>query len=164
MLSITFFSCSSPEKRAQKLVKEDLKQTLHDFKSYEPVSFSELIDAYSDMQHDTDIPILFAKNEKLKEEREKYQNYEDRLYLYRSTAWNTILEYRAAMDSISDLMRNNLKTIEELYNSFKAEKIGLKIKHTYRAKTLGGNFKLTTRVYVFDNDVTEIIRSYEDDK
>jgi hypothetical protein len=61
------------------------------------------------------------------------------------------------------LRKENSKSIEDLINAFKPEKIGLQISHTYRAKTLGGNMKLTTRTYVFDNGITKIIRSYEDE-
>lgn len=61
------------------------------------------------------------------------------------------------------LRKENSKAMEDLTNTFKPEKIGLQINHTYRAKTLGGNMKLSTRTYIFDDGVTKIIRSYEAD-
>ena len=38
----TLFSCTSPEKKAQKLIKQQLKETLNNPKSYEPVNFGSL--------------------------------------------------------------------------------------------------------------------------
>ena len=42
LVAIAFVSCANQEKKAQKLIKEYLKETLNDTKSYEVVSFGEL--------------------------------------------------------------------------------------------------------------------------
>ena len=41
-LVLVMVSCSSSESKAKKAIKEDLKLTLHNYKSYEPVQFGQL--------------------------------------------------------------------------------------------------------------------------
>lgn len=163
-VTICLFACKqSNEGKAKSLIKEYMKQNLHDFKSYEPVDFSELRNAFSDIYYDTEFLSLEKDYDRLKGVYEKYSQFEHKMASY-GVSRKELQVYRSQTDSVINLQRENLKKREEIYNSFDFnKKIGLKLTHSYRAKTLGGNLKLTTRVFVFDDELTRIIRSYEDE-
>lgn len=42
IISFILIGCSSKEKTAKSLIKEDLKENMNDFDSYEPIHFSKL--------------------------------------------------------------------------------------------------------------------------
>jgi hypothetical protein len=53
VFAVLFIGCVSKEQRAKKLIKEELRKTLHDFKSYEAVTFGTLDSVFTDF---TDTP------------------------------------------------------------------------------------------------------------
>ena len=52
-LSFLIISCSSPEKKAKKLIEGHLSKNMNDFKSYEPVEFSKLDSSFSTYERRT---------------------------------------------------------------------------------------------------------------
>ncbi len=76
-------------------------------------------------------------------------------------------EHKAAMNKWDSLVVENKKVLNEadsMYKNFKEVEIGLQMKHKYRAKTLSGNLKLSEKIYVFNPEITTIIRSYDKDE
>lgn len=162
-LVFVFAACkNSPEERAKKLITADLKTSLHDFKSYEPVSFSGLTDAYSSVDFDSDAPDLLAANKELKKQYDKAYAYEREMTALEADR-KEIIAARAQSDSLMNLRKANNEAVKKILDNFKSEKIGLQMVHKFRAKTLAGNLKLSDRTYIFDSSVTKIIRSYETD-
>jgi hypothetical protein len=56
-------SCTTPEGKAKKAIKEKLKITLHDFKSYESVEFGTLDSLFSDVTSSSEYEVLNSKYE-----------------------------------------------------------------------------------------------------
>jgi len=161
LLAIVFVSCdNSPEARAKRLIKEEMRKTLNDFSSYEPVEFSPLTDTFTDTMDDTDIPQLWKRYDSLKanwEARTKFEASAGSLYGFDSEVYKL---RKSQTDSVSDLCKKTLSMINEINENFTSEKIGVQLTHSFRAKTMIGSLKLEEKVYVFDEDVTRIIRSY----
>ncbi|PZP47066.1 MAG: hypothetical protein DI598_11430 [Pseudopedobacter saltans] len=92
-----FVGCSSPEDKAKSLIEEDMKVTLHDYESYEPVSYSGLSDAYSDVEHDSEAPKLIEESKRLKEKLDRNIRFE-REMTYLEAPRKEILKARAEVD------------------------------------------------------------------
>ena len=92
ILLILLSACTTPEKKAKKLIESELYLTLNDFKSYEPVSYSSLDSLYSTYEMDS----LYIKNEKLKIKLKEFselsmkrykENKQDEIYSSSSGKW-----------------------------------------------------------------------------
>lgn len=158
-----FTSCTSPEKKAQKLIKERLKETLHDYKSYEPVNFSGLDSNFTDVFSDTaysnyaDIVIYYSKS--LDEYEEKADRYRGRSYFES--------EYSVALSMAKwcrDSLIHYLEICKEIEKDFVPEFIGWKMTHKFRANNGNGALRLGENRYYFDKDVTKVLRTEDLDK
>ena len=120
-------SCSVPENKAKKLIDEDLKGSLHDYRSYESVEFSPL-------KSETlrAISIKTAINQ-LKEEG-KYADSE------------AFIEKMKLMNSVANANHINLDSIT-----------GFSITHKFRAKNSFGAYTLHEYTYFFDKDLKTIV-------
>lgn len=68
------FSCNSQEKRAQKLIKEEMRLTLNDFKSYEPVQYGTLDSAFLSYEDSPQVKLYQEKLEEFQQEAELLNN------------------------------------------------------------------------------------------
>ena len=158
-LLILMSACSSPEKKAKKLIKNELYLTINDFKSYEPVSFSGLDSLFSTYEMDSN----YIKNEKLKITLKEYskvceqrfqENRNDIIYSSRGGEW--------AKD-ISIVVVNIVfegswyqKTHDTIIKNFKPKFIGYKMTHKYRAKNAIGGTSIDERIFYFDPMLTKL--------
>lgn len=151
-LVILLFSCSSPENKAKKAIKEELRLTLHDFKSYKPVQFGKLKVArssYEDLQevkkyHDKVVAFLALCKE-----------YKEKSDLYTSDYW----EYTTIADNSLDSAKFYMDKVETIKIHFISEVIGWKMTHSFRAKNLDGNLGIHHYLFVLDKELSKVIQS-----
>jgi len=157
-------SCSSPDRKAKKLIKNQLKESLHDWKSYEPVKFGTLdstFSTYLDKEENVDI---FLKYIKFKEEIDKLveevqdqdlEGYYSDYYIYKRN--RLITEAKEKLDS----MGYYGPLVDSIKENFIPEFNGWELTHSFRANNASGNKVIGHYKYFFDKDIT-IIKNSED--
>lgn len=152
------FSCSvSNEKKAQKLIGEKLKETLHDYSSYESVKFGTLDTVYTSILEDT-----------------AYTSFEDKLSSYTRLAESALSEadmysemsgsyYGKKFDlamktslSYQDSIKLLKPIIDSLEKFFVPKQAGWRMTHTFRSNNAIGAKILTEYLFFFDKDLTKI--------
>lgn len=150
----------TPQEKAKKLIKDHLFATLHDFKSYEEVSFDKLDSSFTSIQDDSLYKIYGdVVDELLKTSKRANDNAEiyAGLSYYNHLAKRYINESRTATDSgmiIIEKMKNLEANFRPAFN-------GWKMKHSYRAKNLSGNTSISHNLYYFDKDLTKILHNMD---
>jgi hypothetical protein len=158
-LVILLFSCSSPERKAKKAIKEDLKLTMHDYKSYEPVQFGKLEVAMSNWEDVPEVKVYLAKADEF---LKQYKEYDDKADIYH-------IDYSNSTYLMYSKIANDYLALAKLYNEkadsirlhFVPEVIGWQMTHSFRAKSLGGNFGIHQYLFVMNKDLTKVIKSID---
>ena len=173
LIAFIFTACQSNEKKANKLIKDDLYKSLYDFASYEPVE--TIIDsAFSSIYRDSTI-LLYAYQvkaygdkgheylEKMKEAKSTMEIWSDSYSSYGELKFN---EAKNEFQENNGNLEKCCKEIEEIYklireeaNKYPKKFIGWEAKHKFRCKTKGGNPTLANYLYVFDPHFKKIIYS-----
>ena len=164
VVAVCFVGCStSNEKKAQELIKQQIEFALHDFGSYENVKFGKLDSVYTTVFDDT----LFMEYNFQRLTYQRFSNVAmtDSADIHRTTDMrvkyflnNTELEFNFA-DSISKYRELENARKEQFVPQF----AGWSMEHLYRADNVDEKNGLIHQVYVFDNDITEIITIKEYD-
>lgn len=148
--------CASPEKKAQKLIKDNLITNMNDPKSYESVSFESLDSSFTDIETDPQMNALFEKSQYfLREAKEKEAEYES-IYVYDQ---QTISEKRKISDewgAALDSANYYSDEMKEYHRNFKSVFNGWKMSHTFRGKNSFGATIKNTSVFYFDKDLTQV--------
>jgi hypothetical protein len=152
-------SCTSLESKAKKAIKEELRLTMHDFKSYEPVQFGKLEVAMSSYEDEPAVgkyldkaEVFLDTSQKLRETADSYEyGYSKDLY------WRYTEQAKIALDSASAYMGK----VDSIKLHFAPEAIGWKMKHTLRAKTLGGNFGLNQYEFYLDKECKKVSKTVD---
>lgn len=127
-------ACGSPEKTAQKLVKDYLKENLKDPSSYEPIEFGSLDTLYTSVAADTDY-IKLAKEATEYLQKAVYDDY--------GSGWGIIgMKLKEKADSIE---RNFVPAFK-----------GWKMVHKYRAKNGFGALDLSTDIFCFNKELSKV--------
>ena len=135
VLVVMLCACSQQHK-AEKMVKKYLKENLDDFKSYDPISFSDLQPIYLKDVIEDDIS-------RYTDEAEKFSVFSD--------------SGDAQLQSIYTKTRHKIDSLNEVLHTVDASIIdGWKIEHSYRATNKLGATEKHTEVFEFDKDMSEI--------
>jgi hypothetical protein len=150
-LIITLSSCNflteTNQQKAEKAIKQYLKENLHDPKSYEPESFSELDSSFSSFE-DSEV------GSKLKQVDEDLSNRLNDLNGKIDNAKNLAElteveeEGKKIIEKRDSLFELKLKKTEE----YKGEFMGYRISHTYRAKNAMGALVKESNYFKLDKD------------
>lgn len=160
---LLILSCSpSNEKKAQKLITQQLEETLNDWSTYEPVKFGTLDTAFTTLGDDSIYLSTCSKYEFLKgkcneavKEMQEYVGMTSEYYRYKfSQAGITAQTY---LDSSSVY----LATMDSMINNFIPTFNGWSMTHSFRANNGMGNKVIGHFRYYFDPEVT-IIKKSED--
>lgn len=160
-------SCSSPEIKTKKAIKEYLKFTLNDFKSYEPVSYGKIEYAFSSYEVSPEYRKNLDKVNRWdsisedfalrsKEAREKVE-----IHHYPDTYLDKSYEYYGLSVKASDSANFYMYKMEKAKNSFEAEIIGWEIKHVFRARIPAGGYKLNNYTFYLDKDLSKVVKSFD---
>jgi len=153
-------ACSSPEKKAKSLIENELFLTLNDFKSYEPVAFSNIDSLFSTYYMDS----LFIKNEKLKIRLEEYaEQCQERFkaqkddYIYSSSGGEWVYDVSITIANIYFQNDCYKRIHDSIIDNFKPKFIGYKMTHKFRSKNALGGFSISEKEYNFDKMQTKLI-------
>lgn len=159
IVCVAFVGCQNPEKRAQKLIKQQLKETLHDWDSYECVKFGTLDSVYTTVMDNPEYKALLdAANKdtrKLESATEDYDRYRDMGYLFaqeRKSAYDRMVKYLNICKAIES-------QLDSMKNAFVSEFKGWAINHSFRANNLAGHKGIHHERYYFDKEITQIVDS-----
>ncbi len=164
LLSISLIASCSPtkEKKAQKLITQQLKETLNDWSTYESVKFGTLDSSFTTLGDDSMYLSTCLKYEFLKgkcievvKEMEEYSGmtseyYRDKCNLAHTTAQMYL-----------DSSMVYLTTMDSMINHFIPSFNGWSMTHSFRANNGMGNKVIGHFKYYFDPEVT-IIKKSED--
>lgn len=159
IVATLLFSCSSPEKKAQRAIKEDLRLTLHDFKSYEPVQYGKLEIANSSWD---DLPEVKSYLDSADDALAKTKEYSEKADIYNfDYSSSEYMEYNKMSSDYLNRAHYYMGKTDSIKLHFIPQVIGWKMTHSFRAKNLGGNFKLGQYEFYFDKGITKVIKSVD---
>jgi len=159
---VTLIGCSSTEKKFKKAINEELRLTLHDFKSYEPVQFGKIEVAESVY---TDL----LEVSKYLDESETYlklvDEYNDKSDIYDNDfSRDKYLYYnRLSYEALSNA-KKYLGKVDSIKLHFAPKVIGWQMTHTFRAKSLGGNLGIHHYNFIVDKEYKKVIKTIDLDK
>lgn len=153
-------SCTTPEKEAQKIIKDELYSTMNDFNSYEPISFSGLDSLFSTYEMDS----AYIKNEKLKIKFKELSDFaEIRIKENRTDPEYMSKDGKSRID-MSIFVANIIYEKEwyklmrdSILSNFKPKFIGFKMLHKFREKNSIGATMINERVFYFDEMIKKTI-------
>jgi hypothetical protein len=158
-LAFLLFSCSSLEDKAKKTIKENLRLTLDDYKSYEPVQYGKLEYAMSVWADAPEVTSLLKKETyyitKCLEYKEKYELYD---FDVLSKDFTMYFDLSGVYLDSAEYIDEKIKTFE---TNFTPERIGWQMTHSFRAKTSAGNLKLNKYLFIFDNGISRVIKAVD---
>ena len=164
------WGCSqSQESKAQKLVKQHLKETLNDYDSYTSVSYSKL----DSLKTEWRLPEELREDSKgLRETAEKlnalgynittHENVNERLkeidivIAYDIRTKDPDIDLDKSKKQLWLEYKQHQDVIKDSYNKFVPQFTGWKITHTYRAKNKYNATILVSQEFSFDKDITQI--------
>lgn len=135
VLVVMLCACSQQHK-AEKMVKKYLKENLDDFKSYDPISFSDLQPIYLKdvIQEDID---------RLTDEVDKFSVFNDSDDAQLQSIYTEACHRADSLKNVIDTVNGTIID-------------GWKIEHSYRASNKLGATEKYTEVFEFDKDMSEI--------
>ncbi len=158
VLILLFSACvRSPQDKAKALIDHELRTTLHDYKSYEPVEFGKWDSSYTIVADFPAYQDLFEKYNSSKKETEEALK---KMELYVGSIYSRAefqLWTKRSNQSIKDMGIYN-HSMDSINKKFKPEFNGWHIKHSFRAKSLAGNLGIHHYDYYFDKDISKIIK------
>lgn len=157
--------------KAKDLVRKELKGSLHDFASYEPVMWSSVDSVFSVIEDDpnicTLIDDLLEKHSKLPGDPSKLSLFADlssveaqcKEAYEKSKNLDFGVEYQMTClnqwIAVSDFNKARVKA-EEAINNFKPRFIGWSLSHRFRAKNPLGAKVISEWMFKFDPDIITI--------
>lgn len=142
------------EVKAKELIRQYLFENLNDYKSYEPVLYSPIDTLYRPIEEDSTYQANSLEDVRLKREFEEVKD----MILAAGHHYNGGME--GAKQSVMKIWEESYKPkllAHTLYIvAYKAEPIGLKMTHRYRAKNALGATIINEYVYGFDFGMTKI--------
>lgn len=175
LLPVFIISCEqTKEAKAEKAIKKYLKETMDDYHSYSPVSFSELTMARTEWKLPNE---LKPELEKLTEITNKINNqfghtmkitsdadyHIERINKYLGEKYNkfTTEEFKKKFEKEKKLWLEFKHYQDIIYaskKSFQPEFIGWKMTHKFRAKNRMGGTELNELEFQFDKDITKVVK------
>ena len=170
-------SCTSNEKRAEKLIKDYMFKNLHDYSSYEPVE-TKVDTAYNDLLYIDSAVIrvaLFMDAEEMQRESMKdVDDALDNLSLWSSPYMTSYgrSKYKEAKSKLIESLNNAAEAAQTAYkiasevneiskNVDYDEMYGWKVSHKFRCNNRGGNKMLGQYVFIIDKNFKRILNEYD---
>lgn len=153
--AIFLIACSSPEKNAQKLIKNSLMESMNDPKSYESVKFSELDSVFTVYYED---PVYVSLNNKIDNIDIVFKATDEaRRSLLQINPFDKKIDvYMEELKIMSDSIKSHSNELLEFLDNFTPEFNGWFMTHTFRGNNAMGAKVLNSYRFIFDKDITEI--------
>ena len=175
LLSILITSCSQTnESKAKKVLKEYFKETLDDYDSYSPVSFSEIAMTKTKWELPKELEPELEKLKKIakKINQSGYGNInitsDADYHIQYLDKYSEIISKKESNDSKVKEAKEwkalwlEFKHYQDIIyaskNSFQPEFIGWKMIHKFRAKNRMGGNELNEIEFQFDKDITKVVK------
>jgi hypothetical protein len=144
------------EQKAEKIIRDHLFKTLHDFKSYEVVEFGKLDSLYSSVDDDYFYKFYFKQAQYFLDQA---KSHNDNAKIYSGLYYynDRFLSYFKKSKDARDSANYYIGKAQEVFESFKAAFVGWKMSHSYRSKALNGNSSINHFMYYFDMNLTKIV-------
>lgn len=142
-------SCNSQEKRTKKLINENMRTTLNDYKSYEPIEYGELEPTKTKFEQTADGKAIDLE---ILAHLQKNNEYLD-------MGINSVGMAKFYMDLAEKEMKiaDNLSyKRDQKARAYKGEDCW-SLTHIFRAKNAGGIYGIHNSTYYFDKEITKII-------
>lgn len=142
------------EHKAKRLIREEFKETLNDYKSYEPVSFGVLSPIYELEKEATMSP-----QQVLKSAQDDYATWTRLSEEYKNEYGEDSQKYKESLEVLA-LIKERLAEAEQADPVFEQKPkvvIGWTMEHKYRARIPAGGYKLFNTRFVFDKDLTNVV-------
>jgi hypothetical protein len=161
ILIITAFSlmasCKlSPDEKAKKAIREELRVTLHDYKSYESVQYGKLDSDFSSVFN-------FPEYKKLSEDLDQTIAHEkehfETMKIYAGSIYS-FDRYRNEKRIVEDDLEKMIRDTADMGNlkrSFRPNFVGWQIEHSYRARSLAGNLGIHHYLFHLDSALTKVL-------
>jgi hypothetical protein len=147
----TTIGCSvTPEKKAQKIIKEYLKENLDNWNSYESVSFGKLDSLFSKITDDEKYVKITSD---ILQWSQDY-NYVDN-YMNGKVAYYDKQEFHKGLRA-ADSIKKYLPIHDSLENNFRPKHIGWKMPHSYRSTNPIGAIIIHKDTFYFDFGINKI--------
>lgn len=177
---VVLASCSSsPEDKANALIKEEMKKVLYHAETYDPVE-TQIDSAFTPF----DDPMFYDKtlrlyklgtaideyDRKIRSEKSDMAHYRDMLRIMFSSSnqerynqakenYDEYLAKKAETESKAKALANELKKMLDREQLF----IGFKARHRYRANNNAGQTVFGDMEYLFDKDISKVVAAYDMD-
>jgi len=154
-------SCSvSNEKKAKRLIKLQLEETLHDWSTYEPVKFGTLDSVFTTYEDDSLYFIVNSQYESYMEKtNESLADMKSYAGMY-STYYKVLYSYAEAK---TNMFLDSARTYAPMVDSIRIHYIplfkGWSMTHSFRSNNAMGNKTIGHFQYFFDIDITKITDS-----
>lgn len=154
-------SCGkSNEDKARELIEAKLKTTMNDWNSYEFVEMSKVDSVFTLFMHSEEGSTIREELSQLRSKRVEYEVNAGYTSIYGERA-------KIMQDSIP-ILENMIDSLQNLYDkkeeAYKGEFNGYKTKFTFRGNNKLGGKILTSSMYLFNKDITEITYEFSLDK
>ncbi|MBQ9311940.1 MAG: hypothetical protein IJ213_02725 [Bacteroidales bacterium] len=164
----------SPEKKANALIKENMKKVLYHPESYDPAE--TIIDSAFAPQDDPVIYDIIMEAYEWAQEMEsiksKIENAQSDMsfkssllseYQYEEAKqeYEKYSELRAKLEKKGEQIKKNNDELGRQLEKQGKKFIGFKAVHTYRAKNNRGDITFGKVYYLFDKDIKKIIKTYD---
>ena len=167
IVSLVLCACTSPEKKAQKLIKEYLSEDLEFPKTYKAGEFGALEEVYSDCEHD-DCYRSYIRDVEMSQGM--IRNYDKNLKAYKDMKRDAlkynldtqvydeqIESYTAEIQKYEQRVKKYQRKADSVRDNFVPELIGYSMKHDYKYNN-GHVIIDDYSVFIFDLDITTIVR------
>jgi hypothetical protein len=151
---LTLASCSkSPEEKAKDLINDQMRKTLHDYKSYEPVQFGNLDSSFNTWE---DLPEFIEADQKAKEFKKELLEFGENMEL-KVMSWG-YPTYKRRLADVKDSAIKYAKLRARIIEQTGPVFNGWTMTHSFRAKNLSGNLQIAQYKYYFDDKLTKVTK------
>ena len=148
------------EKKVREVVEAKLKTEMNDWSSYEFVEMSKVDSVFTLFMHSEEAKSLDDQISKTKSKISEYSVDKDFPLLYGART-KVMADSIPILEQIRDSLQNLYDKKEEAY---KGEFNGYKTRFTFRGNNKLGGKILTSSMYLFNKDITEITYEFSLDK
>ncbi len=174
---ILICSCSSPEDKANELIKKDLRKSLYKPDTYQPVE-TVIDSAFSPKDSPEVLSVMDKMSEyglEMERQKSEMESEESSMAIWGGpdqselgrTEYNQAKrKYDEAKAKVNDLLYESYVLSSELMDIMSQKKtfIGWKVRHNYRADNNAGNTLIGNMVYIIDKDFEKIVFSKDADE
>lgn len=155
MMALVMLSCGSPEKDAQKLIKDFFKTNIDNPSSYEAVEFGTLDSVFTTLEDNADYRTAKHNHRMCMIDVDGNQTLADDCRVYGE--YDKAIEYLKKAEEALNKSQEYTQQMDKIRKSFKPQFNGWKMSHSFRCENAFGAVVLNEMDVYFDKDITKIV-------